>query len=123
MRCYTVHVRPGSDRPDRDPVLVKEGFAWGAFFFSVIWALWHRMWVAAVALLAILALIDVGGDLAGLDPVSDFALGLAVALLIGWGANDWRRASLARQGFELAGIVAATGHDAALRRWFDLSPG
>jgi hypothetical protein len=80
------------------------------------------MWLAAIALLVVLAALDAGSELAGLDPLSDFALGLAAALLIGWGANDWRRASLARRGFELAGIVAATGHDAALRRWFDLNP-
>ncbi len=44
---YTVHVR-GRGRADDDVVLVKDGFSWPAFFFSLIWALWHRLWFFAL---------------------------------------------------------------------------
>jgi len=122
MRVYTVHLRPGSDRPDRDAVLVKEGFCWPAFFFSLPWALWHRMWLTAILFLAAALLAEVAGEALGLDALSASALSLAMALFIGWGANDLRRHSLKRRGYDFAGLVAATGEDAAARRWFDLNP-
>jgi len=122
MRVYTVHLRSGSSQPDRDAVLVKEGFCWPALFIGVIWALWHRMWLTAALFFVATAVADTAASELGLDPVRGVALSLAVALLIGWSANDLRRRSLARRGYEMTGIVAATGEDAALRRWFDLNP-
>lgn len=115
-RAYTVHARPGTR--DRDLVLVKEGFAWGAFFFSFVWALWHRLWLFALGIVAIsvaLALLD---DFVHLDPITESALGLAFALLIGFEANDARRRALARRGFESAGLVFARGLSQAERRFF-----
>ena len=122
MRVYTVHVRSGSSKSDRDAVLVKEGFCWPALFIGVIWALWHRMWLTAVLFFLAAAIAEGLGEALGLDPVRGGALSLAVALLIGWCANDLRRRSLARRGYQMTGVVAATGEDAALRRWFDLNP-
>ena len=40
---YPAHGR-GRGRDDEDVVLIKDGFSWPAFFFSLIWALWHRLW-------------------------------------------------------------------------------
>jgi hypothetical protein len=121
MRIYTVHLRPGAEEP-ADPLLVKEGFCWPAFFFSVVWALWNRMWLSALLFLVVIVAADVAAEALGLPPNLGLALNLAIALLIGWGANDLRRWSLAREGYALEGIVAATGEDAATRRWFDLHP-
>jgi hypothetical protein len=122
MRVYTVHTRPLSAEPDRDAVLVKEGFCWPAFFFSVLWALGHRMWFTAIGFLLAVVGAEAAALFLGLDPVTDFALGLGVAAAIGYVANDCRRAALRRRGFVAAGIAAAAGTEAALRRWFDLNP-
>jgi hypothetical protein len=122
MRVYTVHQIPGSSQPDREAVLVKEGFCWPAFFFSVVWALWNGMWLAALAFFIVVAVAETIAQLLGLDPITDAALSLAAALLIGGSANDLRRRSLDRRGYDLAGLVAATHEDAALRRWFDIHP-
>jgi hypothetical protein len=34
-------------KPDSEPVLVREGFAWGALFFGPLWLAIHRAWIAA----------------------------------------------------------------------------
>jgi hypothetical protein len=122
MRIYTVHLRPGRGEPDSGAVLVKEGFCWPAFFFSVLWALYNRMWLAAALFLAVILAADFAARMLDLPADVAFALNLAVALLIGFGANDLRRDSLARSGYTFEGIVAATGEDAAARRWFDMHP-
>jgi hypothetical protein len=121
-RIYTVHVRAWSSAADREAVFLREGFSWGAFFFSVLWALWHRLWFWAVIVLGISAAIAVAGGLVGLDPVTDGAIGLALALLIGWEANDWRRRALEKRGFVTAGVVAAPSLVEAERRFFSKSP-
>ena len=47
MRLYSVHLRRHGLDPDRDIVLVKEGFSWPALLFSFLWALRHQLWLAA----------------------------------------------------------------------------
>jgi len=122
MRVYTVHIRHSADRLNRDAVLVKEGFCWPAFFVNVLWALWHRMWLAAILFLVATVAVSGIGQALDIDPMTGAALDLAMALLIGAFANDLRRRSLARSGYDFTGVVAATGEDAATRRWYDLNP-
>ena len=117
-RIYTVHVRAWAASADRDAVFLREGFSWGAFIFSFLWALWHRLWFAALALLAITAVLALLGELLAIDPVTDAAIGLAWALTIGWHGNDFRRRALERQGYVTAGVVAAPSLIEAERRFF-----
>lgn len=122
MRIYTVHDRPGSLAPDRDAVSVKEGFCWPAFFLTVLWALWHKLWRAFVLMLVIGLGLEAVLYFAGADDVTATAARLGYSLIVGFGANDWRRHGLFVRGYRTLGIVAATGRDAALRRHFDLHP-
>ena len=46
-------------KPDAEPVLVREGFAWGALFFGPLWLAAHRAWIAAAISLAAYILIAV----------------------------------------------------------------
>ena len=101
MRIYTAHLRP-----NRPPVLVKEGFAWGALLFGPLWLLAHRAWVAGVIALAVLVLA------AAARP----SLALGVMVLLGFTGRDLVRWGLGRQGYALAHVVAArNGDDAFLR--------
>ena len=120
MRIYTIHLPPRFGPPDADPVIVKEGFNWAAAIFTVLWALWHRMWLAAIGLLVAGAAIGAGVAFLGFEPESRAAMSFGYAVLVGFHANDWRRRSLERKDFEDAGIVAAPRADAALRRFGDL---
>jgi hypothetical protein len=119
LKFYTVHQRTWSDSPDRDAVFVREGFSWGAFFFSFAWALRHRMWLEALVLLALaLALLALAKVLA-VDDVLVEAVGLAFSAWIGFEANDWRRGALRRKGYADAGVVAAASPELAEHRFFD----
>ena len=103
MRIYTAHVRPG-----RQPVLVREGFSWGAFLFGPLWLLAHRAWIAA-------ALAVAGLLLAGSTPFGPL-LGFGLFLLLGLFGNDLRRWSLRRGQFELAHVVVGRSREEALLR-------
>jgi hypothetical protein len=117
-RVYTVHVRMWSASPDREAVFVREGFSWGAFFFSVLWALAYRMWFAALIVFALTVAISLAADFLGLDDLTSGLAGLGLALVVGWEANDWRRRALERRGFVPVGVVAAHDLAEAERRYF-----
>jgi hypothetical protein len=117
LRIFTVHLGPRSGpfagAGARELALVKEGFCWPAALFTVLWALWHRLWFTAAALVLVPGVIYGALEYAGLDTSVRVAAVLGIRLVVGLFANDWRRLELARRGFEEAGVVAARGLDAA----------
>ncbi len=117
-RIYTVHVRQWSASTDREAVFVREGFSWGAFFFSVLWALRYRMWLTAIFIFAVSVALNVASVVLQIDPITESALGVALALIIGWEGNDWRRRSLNRRGYVTAAVIAAENLLEAERRFF-----
>jgi hypothetical protein len=106
MRIYTVHPRAG-----QEPVLVREGFSWGAFLLPTLWFLWNRMWLVAFADLVLMLAIGL------LLPDRAAAwVALAAQILLAMHARDLRRWTLARRGFALVGVVAAANEEEAVLR-------
>ncbi len=122
MRLYSVHLRRHGLDPDRDIVLVKEGFSWPAFFFSFLWALWHRLWLATAAIFLAVTTLSLAIYWLRPDGLSQVALSLGIGVLIGYLGNDLRRRKLTRQGFAFAAVVSGGDPDKALRRYLDGEP-
>ncbi|MDX9862444.1 MAG: DUF2628 domain-containing protein [Rhodospirillales bacterium] len=120
MRIYTVHYRPAAGGGDIVPV--KEGFCWPALVAGPLWALWHGLWVVALGLFALLAVLGALGVVLGLDPVTETALSAGAAIAIGAVANDLRRWTLERRGFSEEGVVMGGGEDEALSRFLANTP-
>ncbi len=116
MLIYTVHTRPWS--ATGDPVLVKEGFFWPAALFTVFWALWHGMWVAALVIFVLIAALGAGLALVGADPVSNAVIQVGIQAVLGIVGNDLRRRNFARRGLVEAGVVAGRRRDDAEFRYF-----
>ncbi len=123
MRIYTVHVDPVSAAYDRGAVLVREGFCLPAALFTVFWTLYHRLWGWAAILLAIGAGLGAAAAWSGLHPAVQVTLEAGTLALVGFSANDWRRRGLARRGYVLGGVVAASDLAAAEQRFFDRHAG
>src|SRR4051794_20520192 len=124
MRIWTVHLPRGGTTPARAgrasapaAVLVREGFAWGAFLFALPWLLLHRLWIEAIAYVGVGLLLA-----AFVPPAAAFPVALALHFLLGAHAQDLRRAALARHGRPAAHVVAATDEDLALARLLDARP-
>jgi Protein of unknown function (DUF2628) len=112
VRFWTVHVRAGEE-----PVLVREGFSWGALIFGWLWLLAHRAWIPALLLLA------AGVAVTALTTGGIRALLLAaIALLQGLFGNDFRRWSLERRRYRFAHVIAARDADGALDRLLQRRP-
>ncbi|MFN4283612.1 MAG: DUF2628 domain-containing protein [Alphaproteobacteria bacterium] len=125
LRVYTVHTAPARAKRweplDPLPELVKEGFSWPAFFLGIAWALYHRLWLAAAALVAISAVLGVAFEQFQFGRAGSGLVFLALATLTGLMGNDWRRAALRRRGYGEDGVVTAADAETALRRYLDLS--
>ena len=128
MRLYTLHVPaiepervlPDGDRFNRqisDMVPIKEGFCWPAFFFSLFWALWHRLWLVTLGLAAANVAAGVIVFQSGANEAVNIVISFGIALLLGFIGNDLRRAKLEWRGFREGGIVLARTSEAAVRRY------
>jgi hypothetical protein len=109
VRIYTAHLRP-----DRAPVLVREGFSLGAFLFGPLWLALHRAWIPAILFLAASVLI-----VTRTQPPAATVLLLGEMALLGLSGRDLVRWSLGRRGYVLAHAVIAPSPDAALLRLLD----
>lgn len=122
MKVYSIHLKPGALEPDRNALVIKEGFSWPAFLFGPFWALWNRLWVIFAILAGVYAAVTIAFALFPVNSAAEIAVTGAIAILIGLNANDWRRSSAARRGWRTEGLAAAPDRDTALRRYFDLHP-
>lgn len=104
MRFWTAHTRSA-----HTPVLLREGFSWGAFIFGPLWLAVHRAWIAAALALAaaILILTLMPAGLA-------WAAMAALAVGLGLSGQDCRRWSMNHRGFTLTQVVAARSEAEAL---------
>ena len=106
MRLYSAHLKANAE-----PVLIREGFSWGALIFGPLWLAIHRAWIAAGLSFAAFVFIEV---LAPEPAATILSTGLAVILgLIG---NDLRAQALDQRGYSLVHMLAARGPDEAWLR-------
>lgn len=127
MRTYTLHL-------DRDALagevhglerahLVPDGFSWTAFAYGPLWFLYHRLWLSALGVLALLAATAYLGHAAALNPVAGFVVALLVQLLVGLEASSLRRWTYARRGRPVRdAVLAGSLEEAEMKaaaRWLD----
>ena len=120
MQIYTVHLKRFD--PLADFVLVKEGFSWPGFFLSALWALWHRLWWAALMLAAANLAVSLLSSMPDLNPFAQAAMSLGFAAAVGFIANDLRRWTLKRSGYVIEAVVSGQSLEDAERRFLDGSP-
>ena len=134
MRFYTLHVpaiEPGSVLPDRGRlhrqmaavVPIKEGFCWPAFFFSLLWTLWHRLWLVALGLVAANLVISVLVFQSGANEAVTIVISYSIALMLGFMGNDFRRSKLEKHGYTERGLVMDRTAEAAVRRYLEARTG
>lgn len=123
MKIYTVHVKPSADdayplERQAGAIFVPEGFSIWAFLFQVLWALYHRLWLVALLMFVALVVVNAVIGYAGLSGGSAFLVQFLVALLIGAEAQNLRRWTLKRRGYELRAVVAGDVVADAEHRYF-----
>ena len=131
MRFHTIHL-PGVNLVDQQinknpswyqidgAVAIKEGFCWPAFLFSLVWAIFYRLWKFAFYLIVINLILLTFISQLGASYFIIFVSLLGVSILFGYMANDARRSNLNKRGYlEKIVLIAPTKH-AAIRRYLDI---
>ena len=134
MRLYTLHVpaiEPGSVLPDgvrlnrqmAAMVVIKEGFCWPAFFFSIFWTLWHRLWIVTLGLVAANLVISVLVFRIGTNEAVTIVVSFSIALMLGFMGNDFLRSKLRKHGYTERSLVMGRTAEAAVRRYLEARTG
>ena len=119
MKIYTAHIKPGTPGAGERPVLLREGFNYYAFFFTWIWALYQRLWLQVVLILAFQFLVAMLMKAQTFTPASCVLMQFAFQLLVAWQANDWVRTRLTRRGYIMADVAAAESRLRAEQHYFE----
>ena len=107
--------RPALDGASADSVIVRDGFHLLAFLVPVLWFLFHRMWIEALAALALMMAIAAAATWAGFGAVAPGGSFL-LSLLFGLEAPSLRLSALRRRGWRDWGVVEARSQaDAEVR--------
>jgi Protein of unknown function (DUF2628) len=112
VRFWTAH-----EKPRASPVLVREGFSFGALVFGPFWLLAQGAWLPAIAGFL------VGGAIPLLTrPPASAVLGSGLALLFGFSGRDLVRWTVARRGYLQTDVVTGRNEDEAYARLFTARP-
>ena len=103
----------------KNAVFISEGFSVKAFVFTYLWSLFNRLWVFTFIALAlhvffISALYNIGAT----PQIISFT-NLLISFYIGFSANQWKEATLIKNGYKLTEIVAAKNLSCAQLKFFD----
>lgn len=122
MRVYTVHIRKPTVDIVHDVIFVREGFNWCAFLFSALWALVNRLWLVAMGLLLLESILQAAFVVVKVDVSIQLLIGVGLAILFGFFANDFRRWNLSRRHYAETDVIVAENEMAAERRFWERRP-
>jgi hypothetical protein len=122
MAVYTVHapasygvdVRTTSDKL----VFVRDGFYFWAFALSLVWLIWHRLWLALFGYVVISVASDIVLRSFGVDASARTFVMIVIAFLIGLEAGSLRHWKLSRRKWRQLDVVVADNEEDAERRFF-----
>jgi hypothetical protein len=122
MPVYTVHA-PISNSVDLAATdrfaFVRDGFHFWAAILGVVWLAWHRLWLALLGWIVLMAALDFGMVELGVGGGAVLLVDILLALLLGFEAATLERWTLSRRNWHQLDIVVADDEEAAERRFFD----
>ena len=122
MPVYTVHAPVAADMgvgATDSFTFVRDGFHFWAFVAGLLWLAWHRLWLALIGWIVVIAAIDAGLMVLGAGGLTVFLANLLLALLLGFEAASLQRWTLSRRNWRQLDIVVADDEESAERRFFD----
>jgi hypothetical protein len=122
MPVYTVHapVTSNADLRATDRfTFVRDGFHFWAAVLGVVWLAWHRLWLALIGWIVLMAVIDIAMVRLGVGGTAILLVDLLLALLLGFEAASLKRWTYSRRNWRQLDIVVADDEEAAERRFFD----
>jgi hypothetical protein len=122
MPVYTVHAPVAADAgivaTDRF-AFVRDGFHFWAMVFGPLWLIAHRLWLALIGWIVVLAAVDLGMAALGVRGLGLLLVNALIAVLMGLEAASLQRWTLSRRNWRQLDIVVGDDEETAERRFFD----
>jgi hypothetical protein len=122
MPVYTVHapITHSADYRATDRfAFVRDGFHVWAALLGVVWLAWHRLWLALLGWIVVMAAVDAGMAKLGTGSGTILVVNVLLALLLGFEAASLERWTLSRRNWRQLDIVVADDGEMAEHRFFD----
>ena len=122
MPVFTVHapMTNGAGIAATDKfAFVRDGFHFWAALAGAVWLVWHRLWLALIGWIVVVAAINIAMAMLGAGGNSVFLANALLALLMGFEAASLRRWTLSRRKWRQLDIVVADDEECAERRFFE----
>ena len=122
MPVYTVHAPVTGNASiaatDRF-AFVRDGFHVWAALAGVVWLAWHRLWLALIGWIVVMAAIDFGMARLGAGGPTMWLTNGLIALLMGFEVASLQRWTLSRRNWRQLDVVVGDDEESAERRFFD----
>ncbi len=127
LQLYTSLVKKDSNSKVEDISLIKSGFSFGAFFFSLFWLLSHTMWRGLIIFLLIEIFIIELFNASVFGFAELFVVQVSLFVILGVNAKKWLSENLQKhKGYERVGYVLAQNEGEArlksMESWCRNSP-
>jgi hypothetical protein len=122
MPVFTVHapVNSGADLAATDKfTFVRDGFHFWAAVGSVLWLVWHRLWLALIGWIVVTVAVGLGLSALGVSGRIILFADFLIAILMGLEAASLQRWTLSRRKWRQLDIVVADDEETAERRFFE----
>jgi hypothetical protein len=122
MSTYMVMAPPDVKDPAASPeaadrlVFIADRFSWFAFGFSVIYLLWHRLWLVLLGYLVVATALELSAAM--INDAAPAVATLAISLLFAFEANGLRRWTLERKGWRMIAVACGADVEEAELRFF-----
>jgi hypothetical protein len=123
MPVYTVHAPLADGNEARNAadrfVFVRDGFHFWAFVLGPLWLVWHRLWLALLGYVAMMAGVAAALWLLNAGAGTRLVVMLLIAWLMGFEAASLWRWTVSRRKWRQLDVVVADDEETAERRFFD----
>lgn len=117
MASYLVLTPPVTVQDPMEIRFVRDGFSLAALVFPVLWMLYQRLWLFALGLVALEAVLGIAIGMTGATGAG-ILVALALALLIALESGQIRAAHLMLKGWVVSDIIVADSLDTAEQIYF-----
>ena len=119
MKVFTVFLLVSNVRKNREIRIIKEGFSWGAFLFTIFWVLNKKIWPLALGVLGVLIPLIILGKALSFGWLEFFVFFFWLSFVFGHVAHDFERWWIMRRGFQFCDLIQGTTFEVALCRFFE----
>ena len=123
MKRFRVFEPPGTIEASEKALFLRDGFSLVAFLLPALWLLWHRLFLAAIAVVALDVLIGWQAGATGFG-FAAAALPLLIGLLVALEGASLKAWKLRRKGWrETAALMASDRAEAEIRYYAGMEAG